>query len=60
MKTLIEEFIEEIKKNEVACEMFWIQRAEELFQKYIDKEKINEELQRQKFMNDIGEGKFIK
>jgi hypothetical protein len=40
--------------------MFWIQRAEELFQKYIDKEKINEELQRQKFMNDIGEGKFIK
>jgi hypothetical protein len=60
MKTLIEEFIEEIKKNEVAGEMFWIQRPEELFQKYLEKEKINEELERQKFMNDIGQGKFIK
>jgi predicted KAP-like P-loop ATPase len=60
MKTLIEEFIEEIKKNEVAGEMFWIQNPEEVFKKYLEKEKINEELERKKFMNDIGEGKYIK
>ena len=68
MKTPMEELIDEIIKNSVAGEMFWIKQPNELFEKYLEKEKSyyqsfhksQEEIDRWNLMNDIGEGKFIR
>ena len=64
----MQELIDEIIKKSVAGEMFWIQKPDEFFDKYLKKEefyyqsfhKSQEEIDRWNLMNDIGEGKFIR